>query len=115
LQPIISFFLVLRHLYPKKKSYVRGRKHLDNTEQNIGNRIFPIRGLQVMLDSDLAEVYGVGAKVLNQAVKRNIERFPEKFRFQLSMGKGKELVANFDQTNQSESQALQPRSISINP
>ena len=45
--------------------------------------IFTIRGVQVMLDHDLAELYGVPTKVLNQAVKRNFERFPERFMFQL--------------------------------
>jgi hypothetical protein len=49
----------------------------------IQNRICTIRGVQVMLDSDLAEMYDVETRVLNQAVKRNINRFPEKFRFQL--------------------------------
>ena len=43
-----------------------------------------IRGCQVMLDRDLANLYGVDTKVLNQAVKRNIERFPAHFRFQLT-------------------------------
>ena len=51
---------------------------------NIEPLIRVIRGQQVMLDSDLAELYGVETKVLNQAVKRNIERFPEDFMFQLS-------------------------------
>ena len=49
----------------------------------IESNIFTIRGLQVMLDRDLAELYEVETKVLNQAVKRNIERFPEEFMFQL--------------------------------
>ena len=47
-------------------------------------RILTIRGVQVMLDRDLAELYGVPTNVLNQAVKRNIERFPERFMFQLT-------------------------------
>jgi len=51
---------------------------------NIQNRIFTIRGVQVMIDSDLAEIYGVETKNLNLAVKRNIDRFPDKFRFQLT-------------------------------
>ena len=50
----------------------------------IQHRIYTIRGLQVMLDVDLAFLYGVETKVLNQAVKRNEERFPENFRFQLT-------------------------------
>jgi phage regulator Rha-like protein len=52
--------------------------------QDIENRIFTIRGLQVMLDNHLAELYNVETKVLNQAAKRNIERFPVSFMFQLS-------------------------------
>jgi hypothetical protein len=51
---------------------------------DIQNRIYTIRGLQVMLDRDLSGLYGVETKVLNQAVKRNIERFPDTFRFQLT-------------------------------
>lgn len=51
---------------------------------DIKNRIFTIRGQQVMVDRDLAFLYRVKTKVLNQAVKRNIERFPEEFMFQLT-------------------------------
>jgi len=51
---------------------------------NIQNKIYTVRGLQVMVDVDLALLYCVETKVLNQAVKRNIERFPETFRFQLT-------------------------------
>lgn len=61
---------------------------------NIQNIIFNIRGVQVMLDSDLATVYNVETKVLNQAVKRNIERFPNEFRFQLTPNEYSELMAN---------------------
>jgi ORF6N domain len=51
---------------------------------DIVSRIFYIRGKKVMLDSDLASVYGVETKVLNQAVKRNLKRFPGDFFFQLT-------------------------------
>src|SRR3970282_1532158 len=54
------------------------------TRQEIENRIFTIRGKQVMLDSDLARIYQVETKVINQAVKRNTDRFPESFCFQLA-------------------------------
>ncbi len=50
----------------------------------IQNKIYEIRGQKVMLDFDLAELYEVETKAFNQAVKRNIERFPEDFMFQLS-------------------------------
>jgi len=53
------------------------------TTSGIQTRIFEIRGERVMFDRDLAELYGVPTKVLNQAVKRNIERFPMNFMFQL--------------------------------
>lgn len=52
--------------------------------KKITNRIYTIRGLQVMIDSELAELYGVELKRLNEQVKRNEERFPENFRFQLT-------------------------------
>ena len=51
---------------------------------NIEPLIKVIRGQQVMLDKDLATLYGIETKVLNQTVKRNIERFPDDFRFELS-------------------------------
>ena len=65
----------------------------------IESRIMSIRGKQIMIDRDLAELYGVETKRLNEAVKRNIERFPERFRFQLTKEKMAELVANCDRFN----------------
>ena len=50
----------------------------------VESRIMSIRGKQIMIDRDLAELYGVETRVLNQAVKRNMERFPDDFRFELS-------------------------------
>lgn len=52
--------------------------------KSIQRKIYTIRDVQVMLDRDLASFYGVGTKVLNQAVKRNLERFPQEFMFQLT-------------------------------
>jgi len=54
------------------------------TRREIENRIYTIRGQQVMLDSDLARIYQVETKVFNQTVKRNTDRFPESFCFQLT-------------------------------
>lgn len=65
-------------------------------EYSIENRIFTIRGLQVMVDRDLAELYQVETKRLNEQVKRNRNRFPEPFRFQLNDKELTELVANCD-------------------
>ncbi|MHB1661424.1 MAG: ORF6N domain-containing protein [bacterium] len=57
----------------------------------IERKIYLIRGKKIMLDSDLAELYDVETRVLNQAVKRNIARFPEDFMFQLSKEESSEL------------------------
>lgn len=54
------------------------------SETGITNLIYVFRGQQVMLDCDLKRMYRIETKVFNQAVKRNIDRFPENFRFQLS-------------------------------
>lgn len=53
-------------------------------EKDIVNRIFLIRGQKVMIDRDLAEMYGVETRVLKQAVRRNITRFPEDFMFEMT-------------------------------
>ncbi len=66
------------------------------SQKQIESRIFTFRDNQVMLDRDLAEIYQVETKVLNQAVKRNINRFPEFFRFQLNDNEKNELVTNCD-------------------
>ncbi len=52
--------------------------------RSIQNRIYEIRGERIMLDSDLAALYEVEIRILNQAVKRNIKRFPKDFMFQLT-------------------------------
>ena len=59
----------------------------------IQNLIYEIRGYKVMLDSDLAKLYGVETRILNQAVKRNIERFPSNFMFQLSIDEFQLLIS----------------------
>ena len=59
-------------------------------------RIYIIRGKKVMIDRDLATLYEVETKVLNQAVKRNIKRFPEDFMFRLTVVEKNELVTNCD-------------------
>jgi len=70
---------------------------INNTD--IQNKIFTIRGVQVILDRDLATLYQVETKVFNQAVKRNIKRFPQNFRFQLNENEKNELVTNCDRFN----------------
>jgi hypothetical protein len=68
---------------PTKKTNALARR-LAVTVEVIEHRIYLIRGQKVMLDSDLAELYEVPTKVLNQAVRRNARRFPEDFMFQLT-------------------------------
>jgi hypothetical protein len=63
------------------------------TNEKIQNKIFTIRGLQVMIDSDLADFYGVEVKRLNEQVKRNIERFPAEFCFKLSEEENESLMS----------------------
>lgn len=65
-------------------------------DRQIQNLIYTIRGKQVMIDRDLAELYQVQTKRLNEQVKRNINRFPEEFCFQLDDKEKDELVANCD-------------------
>ena len=67
----------------------------DNLPQvSAEDKIFTIRGLQVIVDRDLAELYGIETKRLNQQANRNVKRFPITFRFQLSVEEKNELVAN---------------------
>jgi hypothetical protein len=64
--------------------------------ERIEGRILQIRGVKVMLDADLAELYGVPTKAFNQAVKRNQVRFPEDFMFRLNRHEKAEVVTNCD-------------------
>jgi len=68
----------------------------------IQNMIYEIRGQRVMLDSDLARLYGVETKALNRAVKRNIERFPEFFMFQLTEGEFNSLRCQIGTSNETK-------------
>ena len=61
------------------------------TAESLKTKIYVVRGQQVMLDMDLAEIYGYTTKTFNQQVKNNIVRFPEDFRFQLTKGEADEL------------------------
>ncbi len=61
-------------------------------KSGIDGKILLIRGIQVMLDRDLAELYGVETKILNRAVNRNSDRFPEEFRFRLTKEESENLM-----------------------
>ncbi len=64
------------------------------THESIASRILLLRGQRVMLDADLAELYGVPTKALNQAVRRNSRRFPPDFMFQLTTLEKRGVVPN---------------------
>jgi len=87
----------------KESKLPSGNKELQPTQtplENIENLILNVRGKQVMLDRDLARLYGVETKALNQAVKRNLERFPERFMFKLNDNERIEVVTNCDHLNE---------------
>lgn len=73
-----------------------------NESQLIQSKIYEIRGQKVMLDFDLAEMYEVETRVLNQAVKRNIERFPDDFMFQLTAEEWQKMSSQFVMTSRSK-------------
>ncbi len=73
-------------------------------EKEIKNKIYTIRNKQVMIDSDLAELYGVEIKRLNEQVKRNIERFPDDFMFQLNEEEFDSLRSQFATLNEGRGQ-----------
>lgn len=77
-------------------------------QNNIESKILSLRGKQVMIDRDLAELYGVETKRLNEQVKRNIERFPAEFCFQLTATEKAELVANCDRSNPLKHSTTEP-------
>ena len=83
----------------KKKAHTTDIVEIENVSistTDIGNMIFNIRGVQVMIDRDLARLYGVLTSRLNEQVKRNIARFPESFRFQLTENERDEVIAKCD-------------------
>ena len=64
-------------------------------EERVFSKIYLLRNQKVLLDEDLAVMYGVTTKLLNQAVKRNLERFPEDFMFQLTVEEVSSLRSQF--------------------
>ena len=90
------------------------------TTQIIEDKIFTIRGVQVMLDKDLAELYGVETKRINEQVKRNIERFPEEFCFQLTKEEVESLrsqivtLSSMNETLRSQNATSRSQSVTLN-
>jgi len=78
----------------------------------IERRILLLRAEKVMLDSDLAELYGVETKVLNQAVQRNLERFPEDFMFRLSAEESRHILRSQGVTSRDKSSEKPPKTAS---
>ena len=75
----------------------------------IASRILLIRGHKVMIDSDIAQLYGVTTKRLNEQVKRNISRFPNNFIFELTKAEKNEVVANCDHLENLKFSAVLPK------
>jgi len=74
----------MENIWESKKTMVRKEIQVLVMEQKILNRIYVVRGEKIMLDRDLAELYGTETKILKQAVKRNIVRFPKDFMFEMT-------------------------------
>ena len=99
---------VIDHNMAKKNEIVKVEQEQIPTTNHIENLIVDVRGKQTMLDRDLAMLYGVTTKRLNEQVKRNIERFPEHFRFQLTDNETEELVANCDRLRMLKHSSVNP-------
>jgi len=78
------------------KSMAKTIAQISIPEEQIMNKIVKLRGVKVMIDSDLAELYGVSTKRLNEQVKRNLKRFPKDFMFQINEKEKFEVVAICD-------------------
>jgi hypothetical protein len=87
-------------------------KHAIVPVEQIEHVIFLLRGQKVMVDADLAELYGVPTKVLNQAVTRNKRRFPSDFMFRLTKEERHELVTNCDRLQRLKHSSVFPRAFS---
>ena len=68
-------------------------------DEFIANQIITLRGKKVMIDSDLAKLYGVSTKRLNEQVKRNLKRFPEDFMFRISKEEKNQIILQFVHLN----------------
>jgi len=82
---------MIDHLKPRSDTFLSHQR-----EENISRGILTFRGHRVILDSDLAALYRVTTKALNQAVKRNAARFPEDFAFRITMKEKEEVVTKCD-------------------
>lgn len=92
---------------------INGMKNKEIASILVESKIFLIRGKQVMVDRDLAELYGVETKRITEAVKRNIERFPEEFRFQLT-AEEYEFLRSQIVTSKETNEALRSQIVTLN-
>lgn len=92
----------------KKQKETELVANCDRLAMPIESCIFTYRGVQVMVDRDLATFYGVEPKRLGEQIKRNIERFPERFRFQLTDDEKNELVTNCDRLQSLKHSTVNP-------
>ena len=81
--------------------------------EGIANAILLVRGQRVMLDTDLADLYGVSTKVLNQAVKRNLDRFPDDFMFQLGWEEASDLRSQTAASGELSDQGPRSQSVTL--
>jgi ORF6N domain len=77
--------------------------------ESIENRIVAIRGEKVLIDVDVAEIYGVETKRVNEAVKNNLDKFPEDYLFEVNQDEKSELVENFDRFNRLKHSTANPK------
>jgi hypothetical protein len=84
-----------------------------NALDRINQAIFVVRGQKVMLDADLARLYGVTTKRLNEQVKRNRDRFPEEFMFRLTAREKAEVVAKCDHLHRLRFSPALPRAFTV--
>lgn len=77
--------------------------------ETIESRIIAIRGEKVLIDVDVAEIYGVETKRINEAVKNNLDKFPQDYLFEVSKDEKDELVENFDRFNRLKHSTAKPK------
>jgi hypothetical protein len=77
--------------------------------ESIENRLVAIRGEKVLIDVDVAEIYGVETKRVNEAVKNNLDKFPEDYLFEVNQDEKNELVENFDRFNRLKHSTAKPK------
>ena len=82
--------------------------HIVSTK-DVETRVIELRGKKILLDSDVADLYGVETKRVNEAVRRNLEKFPERYSFTLQVSEKQEVVANCDRFKNLKNSAVEPR------